>query len=84
MHDEGPEVEGPRFTIDAEDSRNPWLVARVTKPDDAAYIVRACNAHDDLVAALHAARQEVWLNRGYASAIAILGQIDAALAKAEA
>ena len=52
MHDEGPEVEGPRFTIDADDSRGPWLVARVTRPDDAAFIVRAVNAHDELVDAL--------------------------------
>lgn len=31
-----------------------YEIARMNDPDFAAFIVRACNAHDDLIAALHA------------------------------
>jgi hypothetical protein len=47
---------------------------------NAEFIVRACNAHDNLVAALREARG--WLS-GWASAEKELAVIDAAISKAE-
>ncbi len=44
MNDQGPMVEGSRFTIDSETEKfgqGYWLVATVTRPDDARLIAAA-------------------------------------------
>ena len=41
VHDLGSDVETPRFTIDAHDNQGPWLVASVTRPNDAHLISAA-------------------------------------------
>lgn len=46
-------------TVFAPKSHSPLMVAQRLKRDDAAFIVRACNAHDALVEALELAQDEL-------------------------
>jgi hypothetical protein len=58
-----------------------WLFDEWFVPANAEFIVRAVNAHDDLVAALKEARAGIWSGCDTVRSIA---KIDAALAKAGA
>lgn len=48
---------------------------------NAAFIVRACNAHEELVKALRAANEKLW-KEGFTTADETIAQIEAALSKA--
>lgn len=85
MNDKGPGIEGPRFTVDGHDERGPWLVATVTRPCDAALIVRAVNSHAELLeAARMAHRVLLQMNDHEDYTIRTINDLSAALKKAEA
>lgn len=50
------------------------------RPEDAAFIIRACNAHDDLVEALREAHDALF--NGHPVTVGLENQINAAFAKA--
>lgn len=62
-------------------------IAIVDTLEDAKFIRAACNAHDDLMAALRSARKNFWIVREYAKGVDVqhaIEEIDTALAKAGA
>lgn len=72
---------GGRCAIEADDWGQPTEVALASYKDDAAFIVTACNAHDELVAALQDARDALAdLNHREEDGGFLMDKIDAALA----
>ena len=65
---------------DSERGNGPWLFDVYGVDGDAAFIVRAANCHDVLVAALKEVRADIWSG---CDTVRSTAKIDAALAKAE-